>query len=359
MMRSVGYPVGRTLLTALLVWVSATPSLAAQEQGQVSSEENFRRDPNGELLGQLGVGAPVTVLGRDDNWLQVRVTGWIWERSLQRSGRDDFDLVVSESEGENLRREPSGDILGRFGRGTFLTGGAREPGWIQVTRTGWIWAASVEMDATTAEPAGAEGPGSPSSTNPPASDDSAQDIAASVPSTSRPTGFVRTGASGAAVLTAPDGDTLAVAVPDADLEITARDGNWARVRVEGWAWMPEADENLDDEPVDGLTPDDLVADPAGYRGRVVSWALQFISLERAEGVRTDFFEGEPFLLARFGGPDGPFVYVALPPDGLETGESLLPLERLRITGRVRTGASALTGTPILDLITLERIRGGD
>jgi hypothetical protein len=89
---------------------------------------------------------------------------------------------------------------------------------------------------------------------------------------------------------------------------------------------------------------------------VVSWELQFISLERAEKVRTDFFEGEPFLLTRHGGPDGPFVYVAIPADRAGEMQGLVPLERLRVTGRVRTGASALTGTPIIDLVALERVR---
>jgi hypothetical protein len=89
---------------------------------------------------------------------------------------------------------------------------------------------------------------------------------------------------------------------------------------------------------------------------VVSWQLQYISLERAEEIRTDFFEGEPFILARFGGPEGSFVYVALPPDRVLEIQGLVPLERIAVTGRVRTAASALTGTPIIDLVTLERVR---
>ncbi|HKJ03570.1 MAG TPA: hypothetical protein VJ997_13975, partial [Longimicrobiales bacterium] len=76
----------------------------------------------------------------------------------------------------------------------------------------------------------------------------------------------------------------------------------------------------------------------------------------AEKVRTDFFEGEPFLLTRFGGGEGPFVYVALPPDRVQESEGLVPLERVSVTGRIRTGASSLTGTPIIDLVALERLR---
>ncbi len=90
----------------------------------------------------------------------------------------------------------------------------------------------------------------------------------------------------------------------------------------------------------------------------MTWELQYISLEEAEAVRTDFFEGEPFLLCRYGGPDGPFVYVAVPPERLQEVEGLVPLERIQVFGRVRTGASALTGTPIIDLLGLERRRDG-
>jgi hypothetical protein len=143
------------------------------------------------------------------------------------------------------------------------------------------------------------------------------------------------------------------------MEILGREGSWARVRLEGWVWVSPNDAAApaeEDAAAGALTPADLNANPSGYRGRVVSWELQFISLERAEKVRTDFFEGEPFLLTRFGGGDGPFVYVALSPERVQEGEGLLPLEWLSVTGRVRTGASSLTGTPIIDLVALEHVR---
>jgi hypothetical protein len=60
------------------------------------------------------------------------------------------------------------------------------------------------------------------------------------------------------------------------------------------------------------------------------------------------------MLTRYGGPDGPFVYVAVPAERLVAVQGLVPLERITITGRVRTGGSALTGTPIIDLLSFER-----
>ncbi len=105
-----------------------------------------------------------------------------------------------------------------------------------------------------------------------------------------------------------------------------------------------------------ITPADLRTDPQGSAGRLVAWQLQFISLEHAEKVRTDFFEGEPFMLTRYGGADGPFVYVAVPTERVPEVQGLVPLELISVTGRVRTGASSLTGTPIVDLVSLERKR---
>jgi hypothetical protein len=108
--------------------------------------------------------------------------------------------------------------------------------------------------------------------------------------------------------------------------------------------------------VTALTPQDLSANPDAHAGRVVSWLLQFISIERAEAIRTDLRQGEPFLLSRYGGGDGPFVYVAVPPERLAEVEGLVPLERITVTARIRTGASSLTGSPIVDLLSFERSR---
>lgn len=311
--------------------------LSAQRTGRVRAEENFRRVPNGELLARLSPGTELQILAGRDGWLEVVVTGWIWERSLQVDEREGLDLVVSELEGENLRGAPSGEILGRVDEGTLLEELERQPGWIRVRRQGWIWEASVAFPDERPAPAVELPPDVPAA-----------------PASVRPGGFASTGPTGASILTAPDGDTLAITAPGTELETMAREGSWVRVRVEGWAWMPETDTATSREGSELLTPDDLIEDPAGHRGRVVAWALQFISLEEAERVRTDFFEGEPFLLCRYGGTEGPFVYVAVPPERLAEVEGLVPLELLTITGRVRTGASALTGTPILDLLALER-----
>jgi len=350
--------VSPAILGALAVALATLPAGASAQAGAtVRSEENFRREPNGVILGRLSPGTPLSVLERSGNWVQVDVEGWVWLASLQAADGE-FDLVVSLAGGENLRSGPGGSIVGRVEEGTFLEEVGREPGWAHVRRRGWIWSASVvERAAATPSTPTRVGPTPAAPTPAPSGGRGAPPTAAA----RRPAGFATVGPDGAPILTAPDGDTLAVARPARDLEIVSRDGNWARVRIEGWLWMPAgadaaaAQAEITAEP-SALVPDDLTAEPTAHVGRVVSWSLQFISLERAEAIRTDFRQGEPFLLSRFGGPDGPFVYVAVPAERLTQVQGLVPLERITVTGRVRSGASSFTGTPIIDLLSLERSR---
>jgi len=339
-----------SLLLAVLL---ATPlGVAGQTRATVRVEENFRRAPNDVVLARLSPGTPLTVVGRDGDWLQVDVEGWVWLASLQVSDSD-YDLAVAATEGENLRGAPQGAILGKLQDGALLEELGREPGWAHVRRRGWIWSASVSTTAapTTAAAPQASTPAPAAATTRPA----APTRAPEGPTARRPDGFASPGNAGAPILTAPDGDTLAVTTGRGDLQVVSRDGNWARVRIEGWVWMPPAVGGAQpDAAPAALTPEDLTREPEAHVGRVVSWTLQFISLESAEEIRTDFRRGEPFLLTRYGGADGPFVYVAVPPERRTEVQGLVPLERITVTGRVRTGASALTGTPIVDLLTLGR-----
>jgi hypothetical protein len=297
----------------------------------------------------------VNVVGRDEGWLEIALEGWVWMPSLQVTDRGGYDVVVSAAEGENLRAQPSGEILGRVSRGTLLEELERIPGWVRVRRVAWMWAPSLSTGGTTAArplasvPTGARGSATASSVTPaPAS------TAPPASATGRPVpGFRSAGSAGAAILASPDGDTLARTIPGTGLQVVGREGGWARVRIEGWTWLPE-DGTSSGEPIAAPSPADLAAEPDRFRGRIVSWELQFLSLERAERIRTDFFEGEPFLLARHA--SGGYVYVALAPERLAEALTLTPLERITVVGRVRAPVSALTGSPIIDLIDLGRVR---
>jgi hypothetical protein len=355
----------RTHLLRLTLVVGVLSGGAAGVSGQTVAalrEENFRREPNGVILGRLATGASMQVVGRDGNWLQADLEGWVWLASLRTSDTE-LDLVVSATGGENLRDAPSGAIIGRLEEGALLEEIERRPQWAHVRRRGWIWSASVREGrggaaaATSVVAAPARGPQPPAAAGGRAGP-TARAGGAAQPSTAQPSGYANVGPGGAAILAAPDGDTLAMAAPSRDLQVVSRDGNWARVRVDGWVWMPTGAQGAaaTETTPSTLTPQDLASNPESHAGRVVSWALQFISLERAEAIRTDFRQGEPFLLARYGGSDGPFVYVAVPPERVTDVQGLVPLERLTVTARVRTGASSLTGSPIVDLLSFERAR---
>ncbi len=314
--------------------------------------ENLRDTANGTVLGRLGPGTPLTVVGRQGSWLRVDLEGWVWTPSLQRTDRDGFDLMVSAPDGENLRASPSGAVLGHLNYGALLHQLGSRPGWRHVKRQGWIWAASVTVTKPVEVAAARASPppsGRPRTTEP-----------ADTSAATTPVGFVSAGSRGVAILTSAGGDTMAVSRPSVELRVLSRDGDWARVRLEGWAWLPRGDTAMSHSvAVDTtLTPAVLEKAPRAYLGRVVAWTLQFIGLEHAEKVRTDFFPGEPYLLTRFGGSGGSFVYVAVPPSWVHAAKGLQPLDRIFVTGRVRTGASTLTGAPIVDLLSMKRLPSG-
>lgn len=318
-------------MTMVLLLGLAGP-LAAQESAVVRVEENIRAEPNGQIIARAMPGLTLAVEGREDRWIEVTLEGWVWLASLRSRSGGSYDLTVSEAEGENLREEPRGRILARLDASTLLQEEERIPGWARVRRTAWIWGPSVTVSSPPPAPAAATPP-------PPAPE-------------SR---WLPGGPRGRPVLSAPDGDTLARSAPGVEMRMVAREGNWVRVQLDGWVWSPEGGDSIaGPAPAGEATVEAVVSQPDRYRGRVVSWTLQFIALERAERVRTDFFEGEPYLLTRAGGADGTFVYVAVPPERLADVQGLTPLERVRVVGRVRTGAAGLTGSPILDLVEIRR-----
>jgi hypothetical protein len=315
--------------TALLLLLALPTAARAQGTARVTAEENFRREPNGTQLAAVMPGAELTVIGEQGGWAQVELTGWVWAPSVGATSREGFDLSVRAAGGENLRASPNGTIVARMLEGCLLErlGASASGSWIQVRRLGWLWRASLETSGTAAA-------------------DSAAAEAA-------PT--VITAVSPLVVHATPDGDTVATFQQGAQAQVLGRTGDWIRVRLDGWVYGPAA---LDSAPnladTGDLTPAQLRADPARYRGALVRWRVQFISLRRAERARSDFEEGEPFIHARGAAGDAGFVYLAVPDNLLPIAESLQPLEYVTIVGRVRTGRSQLLGSPVVDLTDIEK-----
>lgn len=150
------------------------------------------------------------------------------------------------------------------------------------------------------------------------------------------------------IQSAPGGDTIAVLPPGASVQAVGREGEWTRVRVEGWTRSP-----VPGAPApSALTPSQLRAEPSAHRGKQVAWSARFLALQRADAVRADFAPGELFILARDPSDEVGFVYIAVTPQQAVAARRLLPMQRFNFVGRVRTGASPQMGHPVLDLVEL-------
>jgi hypothetical protein len=322
-------------LSLLTVLGPATTAVRAQDVRVAVPEENLRVEPRGTVLATILEGVVVPVTRSEGSWSLVTVEGWVWSSSVTSTSRDGFDLLVTKPGGENLRETASGSgrRIAILKRGMLLENVAREGSWIRVRRTAWMWANSLRQ--TSGQPAVA--PAEP------------QTVQTQTP---RLSDRIVVSDAPIELLASPDGDTVAVASPGADLMVLSRQGNWARVRLDSWVWVP-ATLPLDSvAPSAELSASDLQANPAQFTGRTVQWSVQFVSLEQAEEVRTDFYPGEPFILARAPDPDRGFIYVAVPPEFVSEVQLLRPLQRIDIVARVRTGRSALMGRPVLDLVGL-------
>ena len=350
--RVLRHPAG--LLLALLLGAA---SVDAQTGTVRVARENFRATASGIILAEVRSGTELPLGGRQDRWREATLEGWVWGPSLREESTDGHDLVVTATDGENLRSQPNGPILARLRPGMRVDRIESRDRWIRVRRAGWVWEPSLQIEAVEETPPPVP-PGTPagrasgpSASTPPVTPPSGDAPAAA--SGPRP-GYTVAGRSGTTVLENPAGDTLASVAPGASVQVLAREGDWARVRIEGWTFA--ASLGVADTAAGGvlrdISADSLAASPERYRGRRVEWTIQFIALQQAERFRRDFIEGEPFILARGPGDEPGFVYVAVPPDRIEEIRGLAPLQRIRILARVRHARSELTGAPVLDLLEL-------
>jgi len=336
-MTSVGLRFGSILAACLL---ASAVSAHAQTVQVIVPEENFRKEPvasSGNRLATILRGASVRVTESRGRWIRGSVEGWIWNESVETTDRDGFDLIVIRPEGENLRAEPEGSArrVAVLMRGMLLDSLETQGGWMRVGREAWIWSEStIPLEGQveqTVDPV----------------DEAPVEVQPPPPMSDR----LVVGSDVAGLLLSPDGDTTAVLKEGTDLTVLAREGGWSRVRIEGWVWEPST---LPPDSVagDALNIEALRSNPQQFRGRRVEWTVQFVALQQAEPVRTDFYEGEPYFLARPPGGSRGVLYVAVPPELLPAVQKLGALQTVEIVARIRTGRSALMGVPILDLIAL-------
>jgi len=325
---------GRWFLAGLLASSPAPREGAAQTVVQPAGE-NLRAAPSGEIIGVVRGDTRVAVVAREGRWRQVDLEGWIWALSVGPTGAG--SLQVDAAGGENLRAEPNGPILARLSMGTVLEETQRRGRWVRVRRRAWLWAPSLR-DARPPPAAASPGDASPSNEAPPEE-----------PGAGRAPARLAIPRDGVVMRVQPDSTEVATLRAGVSVEVLERRGGWARVRTEGWIPVADTTAAEAEAPLTGVTVMELGEHPERYQGKRLAWPVQFISLERAERIRTEFYEGEPFLLARGPGQGRPIVYLAVPPELLARVERLEPLDRLEVVGRVRTPRSPLTGAPVLDL----------
>jgi len=297
--------------------------------------EVFRKTADGRRLADLETGAPVAVIRSEGSWVEVDIEGWVPSGSLGRTTREGHDGIITVDSGQPFSSEPSGRRVGLLLQGLLLDRVEERDGWVRVRRSGWVRGAALGPPSAPTRAAPEPGTGIEP---PPALVSQGRRLTA--------------GEGSLELRNTPGGRTMAAVETGTPITIVERGNQWTRVRVEGWVPSDQLVTSDPDSVLVDVSAAALKANPDDYQGMRVRWTVQFISLEAAEPARIDFFEGEPFILARPPDSGEGFVYVAVPPELLPAAREIRPLQRIDILASIRTGRSTLMGVPVLDLLAL-------
>ena len=331
------------VVPVLLALVTASSLLA---QATVTATTELRAAPRGAAIATVREGAEVRVRDRRGALARITLEGYI-HRDLLGGRRDSFALSVRAPSGARLRASPSGDArtVANLRDGMGLTQVSRRGEWVRVRRVAWIPAARLRMEPP---PETREQAGSVETTQAPAP----SPVATHVPDPPNTSGLTPTRQT--AIRVAPGGDSIGGVRPGAVVLPLARDREWVRVRIEGWVRENEL-QTLDSAVQTRVSAADLRADPGGTRGVIVRWNVQVLSpIQRADPLRRELAENEPYVIARGPDTESALLYLAVPPSMLEAVAAIAPLTNAVITARVRTGRSSPVGVPILDLVSIVR-----
>lgn len=320
----------------------ASPEWQRQQRTTLKADLSFYTEPNGTLLGTLRRGASV-VFGRARGaWRQVTIEGWIFTRSTGPSPRPEFTLAVRADGGENVRNRPDGDQIARAVEGTGFMRLAREGGWTRVRRTAWIHQPPASRTVQAQRPPPAEPPpaqpAAPSQAPVPPPVQSTPPTASSLERV-----IVR---KGAPLAVGPGGAEVGPAPEEIRGEVTARAGNWVRIRTETWV---RADDLRPAPPDSAVTLDRLRSEADKLVGQPVVWRLQFLSIQRADELRPELPPGQSYLLTRGPLPEVGFVYVVVTSEQLRRFRAMNPLDEFVAQGRIRASRTRHLPTPVIEL----------
>lgn len=329
---------------AVVAALAAVLPAGAQTTARMNADATFHREPGGTHLLTLNRGTQVAVVRTRGNWTEVTVEAWIWSRSIGGTTRDGFNTVVTASGGENLRLQPDGQIIGRAVTGALFDRVRVQGGWTRVRRTGWVASSSVPQQAVAQQPPAAP-TGQPAAA--PAPRDTAPQASPAAPTPESPfpaTGLVR----GTTMSVVPGGERFAELTGPADARVVGRQGDWVRVRLEGWVRAADlADPRAADVP--RITAEDLRREPDRYVGETVDWRLQFLAIQVADELRPEIPAGQPYLLTRGPLPEAGFVYVIVSRDQLERFRQMAPLDEFEARAVIRTARTRYLPNPVIEL----------
>jgi hypothetical protein len=126
--------------------VPASPA-AAQARYRVTSDGAwFYQEAGGKRLARLARGSLLTGGAGESGWVGATLEGWIFATSVGTTTRAGFDLAVTRAPDENLRSAPAGALVAKLPQGFLLTKvtDGSTGRWIHVTRSGWLEQDAVE-----------------------------------------------------------------------------------------------------------------------------------------------------------------------------------------------------------------------
>jgi hypothetical protein len=339
---------GRLPACVTLLWLLFAFPLFAQHTIEISANTRLRKDPNGIGLITLPAGVSVETRGTRGAWREVVIEGWIFGQSTAPTQRDGFDLVVTRRDGENIRRTPNGEVVGRARSGALLRKLETQSGWIHVSRAGWI-------------PREAVGPIESGAIPPEVSADTPLVQGTAAPSPAQPAATTQSAKSPAdpdrleavretAVFAAPEAAQFGTFQAGTPTRVLGRSGEWVRVQLDGWV-RAENLQPASGAAVSGVTAAEVRSDPARYLGRTVEWRLQLIAVQTADELRTEMPRGQNYLLTRGPLPEPGFVYVTVSDAQAAEFRAAPALQEMALRVTIKAARSKYLTTPIVEYVS--------